>query len=246
MNAVVVDVGNTRIKWGRCSPTGIQTTAALPADDPSAWNAQARAWDLPSDMRWFLASVHPSRCAALVHWAESRGDQVTILEAGRLPLRVQVPEPGKVGIDRLLDAVAVNSRRTPGEAAMVVDAGSAVTADLVSREGAFLGGVIFPGLRLIGKALHEHTALLPMVEPPATLPPLPAIATIPAIQAGMILAIAGGVCALREPYQRQVGPVRIFLTGGDAPFLISQIPEAVVWPEMTLEGIRLSAGRTRE
>jgi type III pantothenate kinase len=252
MNAdVVVDVGNTRIKWGRCSVAGVLATCSLPTDDHAAWNTTAAAWELPPRAHWVIAGVHPAHRDAFARWAESRGDRLTVLtNAERLPLRVQVPEPGKVGIDRLLDAVAVNSRRPTGQAAVVVDAGSAVTVDLVSAEGAFVGGVILPGLRLMGRALHEHTALLPLVDPPATLPPVPATATIPAIQAGMIFAVVGGVRFLLEHYQRHGLPrggsmttttLQVFLTGGDAPFLAPHVPGAVVWSEMTLEGIRLSA-----
>jgi type III pantothenate kinase len=242
MNAdVVVDVGNTRIKWGRCSPAGICATCSLPADDHAAWSAQALAWELPAQAEWVLAGVHPSRREQVARWAESRGYRVTVLTSSeQLPLQVQVPEPRKVGIDRLLDAVAVNTRRLPDQAAVVVDAGSAVTVDLVSAEGAFVGGVIIPGLRLMAQALHEHTALLPLVDPPTTLPPVPATATIPAIQAGMLFAVAGGIRYLLEQYQRQRTTLQVFLTGGDAALLASSVPGAVLWPEMTLEGIRLA------
>ena len=88
--------------------------------------------------------------------------------AGELPLRVELEKPDHVGIDRLLDAVAVNSRRAPGVPAVIIDAGSAVTVDLVDGAGAFRGGAILPGLRLMAKSLHDYTALLPLIELPRT------------------------------------------------------------------------------
>jgi type III pantothenate kinase len=247
MNAdVVVDVGNSRLKWGLCSAAGIRAIRALPEDDQISWNKAATDWDLPLRTRWVLAGVQPAHQNAFASWVETRGDALTVLENGEsLPLRVLVPEPAKVGIDRLLDAVAANSRRLEGQAAVVIDAGSAVTMDLVSEDGAFTGGVILPGLHLMGQALHDHTALLPLVDPPATLPPVPATSTIPAIQAGVYFAVAGGVRYLLEEYRRQKPALQVFLTGGDGPVLAASIPEAVVWPEMTLEGIRLSARALR-
>src|SRR6185312_8188631 len=109
--------------------------------------------------------------------------------ASSLPLRVLVQQLDHVGIDRLLDAVAANSRRPAGVPAIIIDAGSAVTVDLVDEAGAFTGGAILPGLRLMAKALHDYTALLPLVDPPTQAPPLPGTATIPAIESGIFWAV---------------------------------------------------------
>ena len=56
-------------------------------------------------------------------------------------------EPAKVGIDRLLNVFAASALVKPGEPAIVVDAGSAVTVDLLHEDGSFAGGAIFPGMR---------------------------------------------------------------------------------------------------
>ena len=52
---VVVDVGNTRIKWGLCSAEGVTALASLPPDDPAAWEGQARSWGLTSPRAWVVA-----------------------------------------------------------------------------------------------------------------------------------------------------------------------------------------------
>src|SRR5205085_7856667 len=108
--------------------------------------------------------VHPARRQRLADWLLARGDEVeVVVSPGRLPLATALPQPEKAGIDRLFNAVAVNSRRRPNAAAVVVDAGSAVTVDLVDEHGVFRGGAILPGLRLMAQALHDYTALLPAV-----------------------------------------------------------------------------------
>jgi type III pantothenate kinase len=243
---VVVDVGNTAIKWGRCWDGRVSETCSLPPRGLNAWREQAHQWQLPSPLVWVIAGVHPERRHFFKSYAGLRGDRVHVLtSASSLPLRVLVDKPDHVGIDRLLDAVAANSRRPTGVPVAVIDAGSAVTVDLLDETGAFRGGAILPGLRLMAKALHDYTALLPLVEPPTesgAIPSLPGTATIPAIEAGIFWAVAGGVEALLREYRLHCGStLEVFLTGGDGPLLRSVLPEARFWPEMTLEGIRLSA-----
>ncbi len=236
---VVVDIGNTRIKWGRCNGSQVNEIASLPPDDPPAWQEQLERWCLPAASRWVLTSVHPSRCESLADWLRHKEQQVRLLiHAREVPLRVELEKPDHVGIDRLLDAVAVNSRRQPGVPAVIIDAGSAVTVDWVDEQGSFRGGAILPGLRLMARALHDYTALLPLIVPPRTEPPVPGVSTPLAMEAGIFWAVAGGVQGLIAAYRRRrrVAP-EIHLTGGDGEVLTAVIPEARYWPNMTLEGV---------
>src|SRR5215831_1417734 len=75
-----------------------------------------------------------------------------------------------VGADRLAQASAAWTRA--GGPCIVVSMGTAITIDVVTRRGDFVGGLIAPGLRLMARALHEHTALLPEVEPARRKSPL--------------------------------------------------------------------------
>ena len=240
---VVVDVGNTAIKWGRCSVGGVTETASLPPDAVNAWREQAQRWQLPSPLVWVVTGVHPQRRDSFADYARRRGDTIHVLTAAAsLPLQVPLEKPDHVGIDRLLDAVAANSRRIAGTPAVVVDAGSAVTVDSLDETGAFVGGAILPGLRLMAAALHDHTALLPRINVPRRRPPSPGKSTVAAMEAGIFWAVAGGIRALIEQYgAAAAAPPQVFLTGGDGPLLHSVLPEAQLWPAMTLEGIRLSA-----
>jgi type III pantothenate kinase len=240
---VVVDVGNTAIKWGRCSAGRVTDVCSLPPDSPTVWREQAVKWELPSPSSWVVAGVHPHRRSSFEEYARIQGHRVHVLtSAASLPLRVRLEKPDYAGIDRLLDAVAANSRRRAATPAVVIDAGSAVTVDWVDADGTFAGGAILPGLRLMAAALHEHTALLPEISPPREVPPLPGTSTITAMAAGIFWAVAGGIRALIGRYAAgsNTSP-QVFLTGGDGPVLQSVLPEVELWPSMTLEGIRLSA-----
>ena len=240
---VVVDVGNTAIKWGRCSAGRVTEACSLPPDSMDAWQEQAHRWNMPSPLLWVVAGVHPERRDCFVRYPQLRGDRVQVLtRAVSLPLVVRLEKPDHAGIDRLLDAVAANNRRIAGRSAVVVDAGSAITVDALDTDGAFVGGAILPGLRLMAAALHEHTALLPRIEVPRQRPTMPGTSTIAAMEAGIFWAVAGGVQALIGQCAVAMGsPLQVFLTGGDGPLLQTVLPEAQLWPTMTLEGIRLSA-----
>jgi type III pantothenate kinase len=192
---------------------------------------------------WAIASVHPPRAKHLADWlGERRATVLHVKDAEQLPLRVDVESPNKVGIDRLLNAVAAKSRVQRQVPIVIIDAGSAVTVDCVDANGAFSGGAILPGLRLMSQALHEHTALLPLVE--IAWPCVPSALgkdTRQAIEAGIFWAVAGGIKALLRRMPR--GPhEEVFLTGGDASVLKHALEDTIhVWPNMTLEGIRQTA-----
>ena len=244
--AVVADVGNTRLKWGLCSDAGVVEMTSLAADDPGAWQHQFQHWKLAGTLAWAVSGVHPQRRDRLVEWLRLQGARVLVLDnPGQLPLRVLVDRPDRVGIDRLLGAVAAKSRMRPGISAVVVDAGTAITVDCIDAAGAFRGGAILPGLRLMAAALHEHTALLPLLDSHSVSRPVfPGTSTRAAIEAGIFWAAAGGVQALL--HQRDAvtlaQPLDVFLTGGDAGLLAPALAGThPPWPEMTLEGIRLAA-----
>ena len=245
---LVADVGNSRIKWGICDAYGMITSASLPPDDLAAWQEQLSAWlpRYPGPFTWAIAGVHPERRDQLAEWIRQRGDTVTVLESWRqLPLEVKVEQPERVGIDRLLNTVALRSRTVRSVSMVVIDAGSAVTVDWVDERGTFRGGAIFPGLRLMAKALHDYTALLPEVTVRESNPPVPGTSTAAAIEAGIFWATAGGIKALvrQLAYQAEDGRHgEVYLTGGDAELLAPVMDLGVcLWPRMTLEGIRIAA-----
>src|SRR5215475_10891325 len=146
--AVVVDVGNSRIKWGRCAENRVAEMASLPHDEESAWQRQLDAWQIAPGSTWAVSGVQPQVRTRLVEWLERLGAKVIVLESFHqllIPV-IAVEHPEKVGLDRLLNSVAVNSVRAPDNAAIIIDAGTAVTVDYVDAAGAFLGGAILPGL----------------------------------------------------------------------------------------------------
>lgn len=156
------------------------------------------------------------------------------LEFGRdFPPRVRnrALHPETVGPDRLAQASAA-WLRSGRRACVVVSMGTAITVDVVNGRGEFLGGLIAPGLRLMARALHEHTARLPEVRPVRRRRAL-GRHTREAIEAGISFAAEGLV---RAALARHRG--RVFGTGGDAPLFRDLFDELV--PDLALEGVARS------
>lgn len=235
---VVVDVGNSRMKWGWCQGSYIVNVTAF-ADDVATWE---RAVGNRENLAWAVASVNPQLCERFLAWANLRGDRVMLIHNDvNLPIRLEVEAPESVGIDRILGAVAANERRRANTPAITVDVGTAVTINSIDEAGHFRGGAILPGYRLMGSALHEHTAKLPAIriEDIAKIARFPGQNTRAAILCGIRAAVAGAV-------EHVVGNLELcdyFVTGGDASLLLHDVVRIpfVHVPTLVLEGIRISA-----
>ena len=253
---LAIDVGNTRIKLGLFTSSSSRTRGELPAcierisllaDEPLPWDMLAQ-WRLTTS-NWLPAAIAGSNPTGVDRlksaWPNSLGPAPrTIANTDDFPLPIRVEEPRRVGIDRLLNAVAVNELRSENRPAVIVDSGTATTVDVVSSAGAFEGGAILPGLALSAKALHEYTALLPLVSVlelgQATPEPL-GRNTRAAIRSGLFWGQLG---AVRELIERQIGSAaEIFVTGGGGALLAEHLPNARFEPHLPLQGLVLIAGR---
>jgi len=146
-----------------------------------------------------------------------------------LPLCYERPET--FGEDRLL---LVAFGMSQGEPTLVVDAGTAITVNLIHPEGGYAGGAILPGLSMSFSALHRHTSLLPLVE--AEIPKDPGCSTESAMRLGVIRGSAGAIREVAAFLANFLPPRRRFLTGGDAPLLSRMLPEFQVEPDLAIHG----------
>jgi type III pantothenate kinase len=198
--------------------------------------------------QWWIASVNRPAATRLIDWLHEHrpGDRVVLLAAGDLPLVVRLERPDMVGIDRLVDAVAVNRLRDPNCPAVIVDVGTAITVDLVAADGAFLGGAILPGIQMAARALHHFTDLLPMVDVSELASPPPALgnATVPAMKSGLFWGAVGAIRQLIEQLRETASgaPPQVFLTGGAGATVARLLgPETRHVPNLTLSGIAQTA-----
>jgi len=155
-----------------------------------------------------------------------------------LGLEVRYASPHEVGADRLVNSVAGVARY--GAPLIIVDFGTAITLDIISPDGAYLGGTISPGLGTGMEALFGKTARLPKVSleaPPSVI----GNTTMASIQAGIMYGNAGLVDRLVEKTWEDLGcRGKVVATGGQAQN-IADLSRTIdlVDPWITLEGLRL-------
>jgi len=147
--------------------------------------------------------------------------------------------PKEVGADRIVNAIgAFHKYRTN---LVVVDFGTATTFDCVSQDGAYLGGVISPGIVISSEALFQKASKLPRVEIFAK--PKEAIAkdTIGSMNAGIIFGYAGLVDGIVARIAKEMPSAPKVLATGALAGLIAEVAESieVVEPHLTLEGLRI-------
>lgn len=155
-----------------------------------------------------------------------------------LGMPVRLLNPGEVGADRLVNAVAGMAKY--GKPLLVVDFGTAVNIDVVDGEGNYRGGALAPGLTVSMEALFGRTAKVPKVALAA--PPF-AIgrSTQEAVQSGILFGYAGLVDALVRRMWRELGTeAPVVATGGQAA-LVASFSETIrtVDPDLTMEGLYL-------
>jgi len=131
-----------------------------------------------------------------------------------VPLKIDYQTPHTLGADRLAAAVGAASLQ-PEADLLIVDTGTCVTYDYVSRAGHYLGGNISPGLGMRMRTLHEQTAKLPLVSTEGNVPPI-GYDTETAIRSGVIRGMHQEINGFIRAFLLEHPAGRIFLTGGNA------------------------------
>jgi type III pantothenate kinase len=157
--------------------------------------------------------------------------------AARAGLANHYRDPARLGCDRFAAAIGARAL-VPGKAVIVATCGTATTVDAVSADGAFIGGMILPGLALMAAALARNTAQLPQVVPGAAPPPLFADNTGDAIISGCLSAQAGAIERAVAAHQA----AECIVSGGAAAWIASalNIPHRLV-DNMVLVGLHAAA-----
>ena len=250
---LLVDVGNTCIKVGRqvnsqATAEDLEVVAALHVDDLSGSDFPIALDDQPAV--WHVVSVCQPTADMLQTMIQRHrpADQWRQLTRDDLPLQVNVDRPDRVGMDRLAAAVGANLLRRPGEAVVVVDAGTAITVDVLDRQGVFQGGVIMAGMQVALNALTHQTAQLPHVEAvfaEGEIPSLIGKDTVAAMRAGVYWGTLGSLSCVAGRLLNELGdPVRLMLTGGAMRWWLAQLEQPGDYvPHLVLRGVAASLQR---
>lgn len=256
---LAVDVGNTRAKFGLfhlnqkglAIPTEIiacvLTETTTLADVLYEW--LHRDSKSPPDAAMVAGSDPEARDRLLSDWPLPAIRPLTIASFDQIPIRLDVDIPDRVGIDRLLNALAAGRIIERNRSAIIVDSGTATTVDLLTSDNTFRGGSILPGLRLSARAMHDYTARLPLVdvdENSAALPEVPGRNTESAMKAGLFIGQLGAVRELSGRLSQaacgryaESSPPQLIVTGGGGRQLIHHLPDAIYVDSLALHGLAM-------
>lgn len=196
---LIFDIGNTRMK----------ASMALGGDIVAADNWQARIKEADAVLVSNVAGqdaipeeVRNHTNCHILTWQSA--------EAGKWLRRV----PAGMGSDRVAADIGARCQR-PDNTLLVIDAGTCITFDVIANDGTMLGGAISPGVSLRLKAMHEHTAALPLLDIHGDHPVL-GYDTPSAMRSGAINGMRWEI----EGYIRNIlalhPDLRVFFTGGDS------------------------------
>ncbi|WP_152052308.1 type III pantothenate kinase [Tautonia marina] len=249
LDRLVIDVGNTRLKWGRLDSNGrIVDSIATVLDDQGVWKTSIdRLIAGPLPVAAAISSVNPPVADRLGCWLERSGIGPIrwFRSAAEVSLNHRLDAPERTGADRALSVLAAYHLAGQPGPGIVVQCGTAITVERLDADGCWLGGAIAIGPALASRALQSGTAQLPGVsalgsdrEPPAW-----GASTIPALEAGLFWGTVG---AIRELISRQGEGLEprpwVIWTGGDAPKLGPRVSGAGVRiePDLVLMGVAMA------
>ncbi len=176
------------------------------------------------------------------------GHEMKVVGPGlKTGMPIRIDNPHELGADRIVNAVA--AYEVLGGPCVAIDFGTAITYDVVSGAGEYLGGIITPGVEISMEALTERGAKLPKVEI-AEPRSLIGKSTVDAIRSGIVFGYAGQVDGILRRLRAELGPeTRTIATGGLAmhvvpftePGSIDQVDDL-----LTLKGLRLLHQRAEQ
>jgi type III pantothenate kinase len=242
---VVLDIGNTKTSAGLWLNGAVTAVQSCPTGDEEAfrqiWPAVLDAYGLEQDWPTVaIASVVPEATELVSGVMALISDirPVVIGDTIACPLELDVEEVDRVGVDRVCAAAAAYERYQ--QACVVANVGTAVTVDVVSDDGKFLGGAILPGMALQAHALGESTAQLPTVLFERPESPI-GRSTEQAICSGLYFGLIGAVRGLIEQYAEFLGrwPDAVATGGGAEILRDADFVDAVI-PNMCLVGVGLA------
>ncbi len=258
MYLLAIDIGNTTISLGVFSTKGgsaliknlgsghgqrFVSNLKIPTGKRAAYNrsvmrclyqGKVKAEDIS---KIILCSVVPKETGVLKGILHKLWHKKVLLVGSDIsvPIINRYKNPKQVGQDRLVNAYAGLKLYGPG--LILVDFGTAVTFDIVSKKSEYLGGLIFPGLDLSLEALNQKTALLPKIS--IRYPnSLVGRDTTSSINNGTVFGMAGACDGVISRLQKKFKGYKIVTTGGNIGFIKRYSAKIkVIRPNLTLEGL---------
>lgn len=216
-NVLTIDIGNTKAKYAVFNDKNIVETNYF---EPENDDLQRLLEKYPDINKGIISSVGGKIDECLAQLKNIK--MIVLSNETKLPFSLTYKEKSKIGADRLA-LVAAAFAEKPHQNSLVVDIGTCITYDILTSDDRHLGGPISPGMKLRFKAMHEHTALLPLCEPTHNDLKIICDDTIECLQSGVQLGVLHEIKEFIELYSLKFNNLNVFISGGDNIFLQNQL-----------------------
>lgn len=252
MSKLLLDVGNTRVKWARVRSGLYEFSGAVALQGLSVESFLQQVWpDAEKPSQVVISSVTDGEWMRLLRFCIASSWSSTLLEVVSEPQKMGLKngyaQPQRLGVDRW--CALLGAWQAEPSAVCVIDAGTALTMDVVNNGGEHLGGLIVPGLRLMRECLLNRTAKVNTQliedEQADSQPSIDFLGknTAQAVAGGALWTLAAGVERLHnQAYDLVGGSMRCIITGGDAQQLLPLLSGDWQWtPDLVLRGLQVYA-----
>ena len=214
---LTIDIGNTKAKYAVFNDKSIVESHVF---NPLSDDLTAVLQQHPDINEGIISSVGGNVNECLEQLTNIK--MIVLSSATKLPFTLTYKDKTKIGADRLA-LVASAFAEKPHQNSLVVDIGTCITYDILTSDDRHLGGPISPGMKLRFKAMHEHTALLPLCEPTHDKTKLICDDTTECLQSGVQLGVLYEIKEFINLYSLKFNNLNIFISGGDNIFLQNQL-----------------------
>lgn len=229
---LVIDQGNTYSKLAFYNEDGL---SLFRKEENTAINTISSIISQHKIEKAIIASV--ADASAIIEILEDRAiEYISMCYKSNLPISINYATPQSLGLDRIAAAAGAYSKQSQ-KACLIIDIGTAVTYDICTANGEFIGGSIAPGLDMRLQALHTFTKRLPLVSREWCSNAW-AKSTTEALRNGAQEGIIAEIDYYIRKAQQEFKEISVFLTGGDAIFFEKKIKNDIfVAPNLVLEGL---------
>lgn len=246
---LLVDIGNSRIKWGYWHDRRLQDSAGMIYTRTELAQELDLYWQsLPRPKQVHVSCVADRPVVdALTAWTETHWQvqpQFAKVRKSAHGVINSYTDHTRLGIDRWLALIAVHN--DVHNTACVIDCGTAITMDGLHADGRHMGGIILPGLELMRESLYTKSSALARPENPVSTDKRAALAqsTEQAVDSGCRLAAAGAIERVKRSMEEKcTAAVDYIITGGDAEIIMPELSfRPRHEPHLVLQGLAVEAG----
>ena len=220
---LIIDIGNSRIKLAIFNHGDLISNVTL--DELKTDYLQMLLDEHPDLNKVIVSSVRDYQPELKTFFQNSFQHFIELDAQTPVPIINKYETPETLGKDRLAAAVGATVL-FPNKNVLVIDAGTAITYEIITANNEYLGGNISPGLETRFKSLNQFTEKLPMISPSDDFQMI-GTTTESAIRAGVQLGILFEVEQYTKYFNTIYKNLEIIITGGDAKFFDKKLKNSI-------------------